>query len=171
MLDRLDLAEKAISRAGLRYTTQRRRILRCLVDIPQHFGSEEVLQALNAGAPKHAVSRATLYRFLLELERLRILRKVLLSEGHSHYEFALGNKEHCHLVCSRCGRVEEIFAAALDRAVEEICNDRGVDARNAKVEITIVCDLCEKQAFNEHEGPTRGGEQSRILNKKSGLAS
>lgn len=151
MADRAQIAQKAMRRAGLRCTNQRIRILRCLAQLPRHFGAEELLEALNAGDAKPAVSRATLYRLLSQLERLGLLRKVLLSEGHSHYELALTQEHHCHLVCSRCGRVVEIRSPALDRTVKRLCDDQGFDVREAEVEITIVCDRCQAQGSDEND--------------------
>jgi Fur family transcriptional regulator, ferric uptake regulator len=144
MPDTLAVAQYALHEAGLRCTRQRRALLSCLASMPRHFGAEEVLQRMEADLAQVAVSRATLYRLLGELERLGVLRRVLLSEGHSHYEFASERRHNCHLVCSRCGRVAEARSEGLDAAVRGICVSRGFDAAEAEVEITIVCERCRR---------------------------
>ena len=144
MPDILTVAQYALHGAGLRCTRQRAALLRCLAALPRHFGAEEVLQRMTADPAPVAVSRATLYRLLGELERLGVLRRVLLSEGHSHFEFASDRRHNCHLVCSRCGRVAEARSEGLDAAVREICVSRGFDAAEAEVEITIVCERCRR---------------------------
>lgn len=157
MADRVKTVQRSLRRAGLRSTEQRLRILRCLAGMPRHFGAEEVLQALERQAVGPSVSRATLYRFLSELERLGILRRVLLSEGHSHYEFAQAEDNHSHLVCSRCGRVTEVRSPVLNRAIKKICDQQGLDMQEAEVEITIVCDRCQARMLKKEDSQRNSG--------------
>lgn len=158
MLDRLDALERATIDAGLRRTAQRTEILRCLANLPKHFGTEEVMQALTGAARGRRVSRATLYRFLAALERLGILRRVLLSEGHSHFEFALLGRKHCHLVCPHCGRVAEIFSAALARGVGRACKEHGFEAGHCELEIRALCNSCRGSALSRSNDFSKGGE-------------
>ena len=144
MPDMLTVAQYALHGAGLRCTRQRAALLRCLAALPRHFGAEEVLQRMTAAPAPVVVSRATLYRLLGELERLGVLRRVLLSEGHSHYEFASGRGHNCHLVCPRCGQVAEVRSAALEAAVTEICARRSSDVELAEVEISALCARCRR---------------------------
>lgn len=166
MPDRIETVWRSLRRAGLRCTEQRLRILRCLGGMPRHFGAEEVLQALERGESGPSVSRATLYRFLSELERLGILRRVLLSEGHSHYEFARGEDEHCHVVCSRCGRVVEVRSAGLERAVRHICDEHGFEVEEAEVEITIVCDRCRWPDVEDPEDEGKFAQPGQSIRRR-----
>jgi Fe2+ or Zn2+ uptake regulation protein len=87
---------EALREAGLRCTGPRLRLIHFLADLPRHFSAEDALRVLNEG-DESPVSRATLYRFLGQLERMGVLRRAQLAEGHAHYEFAEGGREHCHL--------------------------------------------------------------------------
>ena len=137
----LEITE-ALREARLRCTGPRLRIVASLARLPRHFSAEEALRELNSGQ-EEAVSRATLYRFLGQLERLGVLRRAQLAEGHGHYEFAEAQGEHCHLVCARCGRVEEVPSPALQRQVGRIAREQGFSGRALAVEVTVAsCDRC-----------------------------
>ncbi len=141
-LDYSELARRLLREARLRCTSQRVQLVTCLAAMPRHFGAEEALAALNA-LPRRLVSRATLYRLLGELERHGILRRVLLSEGHSHYEFVGDRERHCHLVCAGCGRVEEVRSADLDRALRRLGREHGFTPGQASLEISVAaCSQC-----------------------------
>jgi Fur family ferric uptake transcriptional regulator len=146
MQDRTQELTEALREAGLRCTAPRLRLIRLLAGLPRHFSAEEALHELNA-EEEPAVSRATVYRFLGELERLGVLRRAQLSEGHGHYEFAETQPEHCHLVCARCGRVVEVPSPALQRQVRRLAREQGFGTRAVAVEITVgCCEQCSGQA-------------------------
>ena len=142
MQQRVARARAALHRAGRRNTEQREGILRCLAAMPRHFGAEEALRALRESRCPPAVSRATLYRLLGELERLGVLRRVLLSEGHTHYEFAEDRDQHQHVVCAHCQEVTEVSSPALERVVRRLCTERGLSWLGVEVEITVLCGSC-----------------------------
>jgi Fe2+ or Zn2+ uptake regulation protein len=98
------------------------------------------------------VSRATLYRFLGQLERLGVLRRMHLSEGHEHYEFAEAG-EHSHLVCAGCGRVVEVPSAALARQVHRLAQAQGFGGPALAVEITVGrCEECKGKVEGRKQG-------------------
>jgi Fur family ferric uptake transcriptional regulator len=144
MSEKTEELMEELREAGLRCTAPRLRLIRALAGLPRHFSAEEALRALNAG-PGEPVSRATLYRFLGQLERLGVLRRAQLAEGHGHYEIAEGRPEHCHLVCAGCGRVVEVPSAPLTRRVGRLAQDQGFAARPLAIEITLAqCDHCTR---------------------------
>ncbi len=145
MLDRIRETQATLRRAGLRWTGPRLEVLGCLAAMPQHFSAEEALEAVGRQNGRGAASRATVYRFLAELERLGVLRKVQLAEGHSHYEFA-PRREHCHLVCAQCGRVEEVQSPRLEQTARRLAEERGFQAQAPAIEITVSgCERCSRE--------------------------
>jgi Fur family ferric uptake transcriptional regulator len=142
-LNHAELARRLLREVGLRRTNQRVQLVTCLAAMPRHFGAEEALVALSV-FPRRPVSRATLYRLLGELERHGILRRVLLSEGHSHYEFVGERERHSHVVCTGCGHVEEIHSTELDQALQRLGQEHGFTPAQAGVEINVAaCSECE----------------------------
>lgn len=141
MPEREEQARRLLRDAGLRCTSQRVQLVACLAGMPRHFGAEEARHAVGA-LPRPPVSRATLYRLLAEMERHGLLRRVLLSEGHSHYEFVAEREQHCHIVCATCGRVEEVDSPALRRLLGRLGAEHGFAPQGAEVEISA--DTCER---------------------------
>jgi Fe2+ or Zn2+ uptake regulation protein len=54
-----------------------------------------------------ATNKTTIYRMLEAFVEANILSKHDLGHGHYDYEFS-PEKHHHHLVCSKCGQIEEV---------------------------------------------------------------
>lgn len=151
MEERAQQLGNSLRAAGLRCTTPRLRLVRLLAALPGHFTAEEVVRQVQAN-PQAPVSRATIYRFLSELERLGLLRRAQLAEGHSHYELAEAQPEHCHLVCAQCGRVVEAPSPDLQRWALRLAREQGFSFGSAVVEITLSsCRHCGEAADSERQ--------------------
>jgi Fur family transcriptional regulator, ferric uptake regulator len=59
------------------------------------------------GRVGEGVDPATIYRVIKGLKERNLIRAVDLRHNHAHYELASGKKHHHHIVCERCGRVED----------------------------------------------------------------
>jgi len=90
---------------GYRITPQRRAILRVLADSACHLTAEQIHERVSQSAPD--VSLATVYNTLRELVAVGQLYELDLGLGVRCYEFA--SQEHGHLVCSKCGKVEDVL--------------------------------------------------------------
>jgi len=53
------------------------------------------------------IDQATVYRTVTAFKAKNIIRQVDLRHNHAHYELA-ALAEHHHLVCTRCGKVEDV---------------------------------------------------------------
>jgi Fur family transcriptional regulator, ferric uptake regulator len=68
-----------------------------------------------------AVSRASIYRILDELERLGLVQRVETGQAMVRYERAHDHGEHHHhLVCDGCGMVMPFSDAGLERAIRSL---------------------------------------------------
>ena len=89
------------------------------------------------------VGRASIYRILDELERLRLVQKVLVGQTMSRFEPVRENHEHHHhLVCDNCGTVIPFTDHELERAIQKL--SRRVPMRVDEHEIVLhgACDDC-----------------------------
>ena len=68
------------------------------------------------------MSRASVYRILDDLERLRLVTRVETGQAMVRYERAHDSHEghHHHLVCDSCGVVMPFSDDGLERAIEEL---------------------------------------------------
>ncbi len=129
---------------GLRVTAPRLEILDEIANLEGHFSAEDIMKALYLRGRK--ASRVTVYRLLPALLKAGILREVIFSEGHAHYEHAEAKPHHEHLICSKCGAVEEFECPTLENALNLVCNEYGFKAEAHKVEVTGLCSKCKEDA-------------------------
>jgi len=113
-------AEATLAGAGRKRGGARRALLELLADQSCALTALEIEDALRAQG--RAVSRASVYRILEELERVRLVARVETGQAMVRYERACDEHEehHHHLVCDRCGVVMPFSDAALERAVAEL---------------------------------------------------
>jgi Fur family ferric uptake transcriptional regulator len=92
---------------------------------------------------KRSVARASIYRILDELERLRLVQRVQVGQDMTRYEpMRTGDDHHHHLVCDTCGTVTPFSDAALEDAISKL--SRRLPMRVAEHEIILrgACAAC-----------------------------
>lgn len=105
-----DALERVLRARGLRATPQRRMVADAVAELV-HATPDQVCERVNARAP--ALSRSTVYRTLELLEDLGVVTHTHLSHGALTYHVA-GQADHLHLVCRRCGAIEEADLSLAD---------------------------------------------------------
>ena len=100
---------------GLKVTPQRQCIFRALHENPEHPTAEAVYATVSAEMP--TISLRTVYQTLNDLASMGELVQLELGTGSARFDPNLD--AHHHLVCDRCGAVEEVpdevFADLRDR--------------------------------------------------------
>lgn len=114
-----DRAEAALAAAGHRRGGARRAVLELLGTQECALTAQEIEDRLRGA--QRAVSRASIYRALDELEGLRLVQRVETGQAMVRYERVCEAEEHHHhLVCDRCGIVLPFSDPALERAISSI---------------------------------------------------
>lgn len=93
--------------AGMRVTRQRIATLQSLVE-HQHATVDEIVTTLTGDLPK--VSFQAVYLVVADLVRAGILNRLDLPGHPSRYELNRRDNHH-HVVCTSCGRVEDVACA------------------------------------------------------------
>ena len=101
-----------------RKTPERYSILRAIYSMNGHFTIEELKERLAQGMD-FPVSRATLYNTLNLFLTLRLVVRHRF-QGSTKYEACYDSQNHCHQICSVCGKVTEIRSAEIIEAVENL---------------------------------------------------
>jgi Fur family ferric uptake transcriptional regulator len=123
---------------GLRLTAQRQLVLEAVYALG-HATPDQVHTAV---ASKVAgVNITTVYRTLELLEDLGLVTHTHLSHGSPTYH-AVGEEQHVHLVCRRCGGVDEMPPALLDGLVATLAAERGFRVDVGHVALFGVCRRC-----------------------------
>jgi Fur family ferric uptake transcriptional regulator len=104
---------------GYRVTSQRKAILDAICGFGRRAGVEEIYRRLQDQSL--FLDRATLYRNLAFLERLRLVDATGKGKGR-RYEIA-SVKPHHHLVCRKCGKEAALDPECVDRLRERIRRD------------------------------------------------
>lgn len=121
----------------LHKTPERFAILRQAWQMSSHFGIDELHAALEHGG--YHVSRATAYNTTLLLVQCGVLQRHVFGSGEAQYEAA--RQGHLHLICTRCGKVQESAAPALLSSLAD-ADYGGFQPRQAAAYIYGLCAEC-----------------------------
>ena len=130
---------RQLSERGFRETGARRAIVETVLDRDGQFTARELHEQLRP----RGVGRATVFRALDLLVELGVLNRLHTDERCSAY-IVCADQHHHHLVCERCGAVQEISDARIERAVRAMAVDSGFRTREHHVEIVGVCAACQR---------------------------
>ena len=126
----------------LRMTPQRQALLKLLSRTRTHPTADELFRQVRRRLP--SVSHATVYRNLQELVRARLITTLERAGGPVQYD--ANPDDHHHFVCTRCGRVADIYLKdveyAIDRTRSGVAPAR-VD--RAEVQLHGVCAACARR--------------------------
>lgn len=133
-----DQAAAALRARGYRVTPQRLAVHAALLDLDRHVSAEEVLEAVSDRVV--GVSLPTVYASLEALEEAGLVRRVAAGRGPGLYDARPA--DHHHLVCRRCGTVEDLdVELELGRALR-LAERRGFTADDAEVVVHGLCARC-----------------------------
>lgn len=113
-------AEATLAAAGHKRGGARRAVVELLDGQECALTAVEIEDALRG--ERRRVSRASVYRILDELERLRLVQRVETGQAMIRYERVCEHEEHHHhhLVCDSCGLVMPFSDKALERAIDKL---------------------------------------------------
>jgi Fur family transcriptional regulator, ferric uptake regulator len=141
-----DLHETAATRLRnheQRYTTNRRAIVEVLSATERPLTVPELLDR-GKGMPQSSV-----YRNIGLLEDAGIVHRILGGDEYARYELAedLTEHHHHHLICSRCGAMEDVtLPSDLERSVESALRRAARRSRfegsHHRLDLIGVCERC-----------------------------
>ncbi|MDX8402406.1 MAG: transcriptional repressor [Mariprofundaceae bacterium] len=123
-----------------RLTVQRRAILDLINTSNRHWNAEEIAHELARRG--EAIGIATVYRGLAALEQAGLITSVLLADK-KRYERA-DKAHHDHMICTRCGVIEEFCHPRIESLQEEAARQRGFVIRGHQLVLFGLCAACAK---------------------------
>lgn len=129
---------------GLRITPQRILILRTIASIKGHPTVDDIHLLLPS------ISIATIYNNVKMFVKLKILNELPYGNGFSKYE--LNNKEHYHVICNICGKIEDFKYPPL-KEVEDVANNlTRFSVHSHQLEFYGICEACQSiQTSNQYK--------------------
>lgn len=141
---------------GLKVTVPRLKILDLFQKLSEssdgtkrHLSAEEVYKLLLG--ENSDIGLATVYRVLTQFESAGILVRHHFDEGRATYELQEG-RHHDHIVCVRCGKVEEFVDPAIEKAQREEASRLGYDMTDHSLVLYGVCEECRRNAEEVKRG-------------------
>lgn len=131
---------------GYRLTPQRQLVLEAVTELG-HATPDEIADLVRRTAS--GVNISTVYRTLELLEELGLVTHAHLGHGAPTYHAAT-DADHLHLVCRRCGGIEEMAPAVLDEAVQRIATDHGFAVDVGHFAIFGTCAACRHASAVNH---------------------
>lgn len=132
--------QKDLRNAGLKATLPRLKILELFEKSDErHLSAEDVYKVLlNAGDD---VGLATVYRVLTQFEDAGLLVRHHFESGKAVFELNEGD-HHDHIVCIKCGVVEEFYDEEIERRQKEAAESRGFKMQDHSLMIYGICANC-----------------------------
>jgi Fur family ferric uptake transcriptional regulator len=147
----LDSTEGSLKERGVRLTRQRQILLELIDRTGAHLDVEQLYCMAKERDPK--INRVTVYRTVNMLKAGGLVDELDLMhyEGDQHYYETRLKQEHAHVVCLRCGRVEEFFGEPLQRLRKQIESHFGFQILVARTEVGGYCAHCQTLRSREIE--------------------
>lgn len=135
---------------GLKVTVPRLKILDLFQKLSEsqetgkrHLSAEEVYKLLlNENSD---IGLATVYRVLTQFENAGILVRHHFDEGRATYELQEG-RHHDHIVCVRCGQVEEFVDLEIEKAQRQVATRLGYEMTDHSLVLYGICAECREKA-------------------------
>lgn len=138
-----DDIKKRLRAHGSKLTPQRRAVLDVIINNSgEHMSSEEIYDLVRKDLPD--VGLATVYRTLQLLCRIDVLSRVNLDDNVARYELHGDgeNHQHHHLVCDKCGKIEEVHVDLLEELEKYVEEEFGFTILNHRVKFSGYCRDC-----------------------------
>tara|TARA_B100000530_G_scaffold296549_1_gene215429 strand:+ start:382 stop:804 length:423 start_codon:yes stop_codon:yes gene_type:complete len=132
---------KELKEHGLKATAPRLKILELMESSQiRHLSAEDIYKLLINS--KFEIGLATVYRVLTQFESAGIVIRHHFEEGHSVFELA-GEAHHDHIVCVRCGRVEEFHDYEIENRQRMVAERLGFELTDHNLNMYGLCLSCK----------------------------
>jgi Fur family ferric uptake transcriptional regulator len=138
------LLSAEISRLGLKHSRQRDLVANVFFGMGGHVSVEQLVAAARRSDPR--VSVATVYRTMKLLADCGLAFPRQFDGTQTRYEPAAGRPHHDHLICTRCGSIEEFAEERIETLQTRVAATHGFQVETHKLEIYGRCAACRQGA-------------------------
>jgi Fe2+ or Zn2+ uptake regulation protein len=137
-----ETVEGRLRRVGQRYTTSRRSLVDALLAARAPLSIGDLLEGHGA------IPQSSAYRNLAVLEHANVVRRVIGEGDFARFELDEGLTEHHHhLVCSSCGRIEDVAVPSdversLGRSLDRLARGAGFASVGHRLDLIGRCRSC-----------------------------
>jgi len=135
------LESSELRKAGLKVTLPRMKILDILeTTSSRHQSAEDVYKALLETGED--IGLATVYRVLTQFEAAGLVNRHHFEGGHSVFELNEGS-HHDHILCVKCGKVDEFIDDTIEKRQKAIAADLGYELTDHCLYMYGICKDCQ----------------------------
>lgn len=136
------MENQELRNAGLKVTLPRVKILEILERSKQrHMSAEDMYKSLLDSGED--IGLATVYRVLTQFEAAGLVTRNHFEGGHSVFELNQGD-HHDHIVCVKCGRVDEFMDGEIEKRQKQIAVAKGYEITDHSLYLYGICSDCRK---------------------------
>jgi Fur family ferric uptake transcriptional regulator len=148
-----DEVELAMSKRGLRSTSQRRLILDRLFEIGGHFTADDLIADVREADA--SVGSATVYRTLRMLVESGLLHEHHFADNEgTRFELKLSDEHHDHIICLDCGKIREFEEPLIEQLQERIAQQLGFTLETHTHQLYGYCADCAKPGARSKKAAT-----------------
>lgn len=137
------MGSRDLREVGLKATVPRVKILEIMEQSAvRHFSAEDIYKALLDEGEE--VGIATIYRVLTQFESAGLVTRHHFEGGISVFELDHG-EHHDHMLCIKCGKVEEFVDDVIEQRQKDIAAKAGFSMTDHSLNIYGVCEKCQKE--------------------------
>jgi Fur family ferric uptake transcriptional regulator len=142
-VSRRPLEQELISR-GVRITHQRRLLVQIIQSADSHMDALDLWKRAREKDP--TLNKVTVYRTLGMLKKHGLVDELdlLHLQGGRHYYEARTTRDHIHLACLKCGRIQEFESSLFEKLKGQIERERRFRIQVVRVEAGGHCDKCRE---------------------------
>jgi Fur family ferric uptake transcriptional regulator len=130
-----------LQEVSLKATPARIAVMKFLESVDQPVDVNSILDDLRQKDVD--TNPATVFRMMNDFLQKGITKQIQFQEGKARYELA-NKKHHHHLICSNCGKVEEVEGDFLKSMEEKIYKDKKFRVKDHSLEFFGLCSNCQK---------------------------
>lgn len=139
------MESQEIRSAGLKVTLPRVKILEMLesrAGTDRHLSAEDVYRNLLQEGEE--IGLATVYRVLTQFEAAGLVKRHHFEGGGAVFELNRG-EHHDHILCVKCGRVDEFSDEEIERRQKEIAQRFGYSLTDHCLYLYGICPRCQSE--------------------------
>jgi len=127
---------------GLKVTLPRVKILEIMEreTYERHLTAEQVYKILLSESEE--IGLATIYRVLTQFEAAGLVTRHHFEGGNSVFELNKG-KHHDHVVCVKCGKVDEFTDDVIEERQDQIAKKLGYELTDHSLYLYGLCPNCQ----------------------------
>lgn len=134
---------KNIRSKGQRITKVRGVIVEIFINSSEPITAQDILLSMEVMGMK--VNKTTVYRELEFLLKHQIITAIEFGDGVKRYELLQG-KHHHHIICTRCGKVQDVVLEVdLDAQEKQIVQSSGFVIQAHSLEFFGLCPTCQSK--------------------------